>query len=859
MYIHSLRQSHWGFRDTLFLLVALLAPICGDTPSKASAETVRGEMVLWTTEPARQWGGDCSPLGNGRLGALAMGQVVRERIQLNDATLWAGGPYDASNPEAAQFVPQMRKLLFNGKYGEAQDLSFRLFGRFIDVADYQPIGNMHLLFDGHDNYSDYCRELDMETGILRITYRVGDAKFVRQIFLSYPDQVLVERLDCDKPGRISFTVTMDSPQVYETRAVADDYLVMRGRNTDHRIINPIQGQVTPGKPFPVVKSAMVFEAHLKVLPENGTVERVDSDTFGKGIRQCLQVRSADAVTILYTAATNFKRYNDVSGDPAADCDKYLRAATTKSFDTLKERHVADFRPLMRHVRLDLGADPELSRLSTTERLERLRKGGMDNGLIAQHFQYARYLTLAQCREGGLPINPHNLWNDKLHPDWQGRWTFDMNTELCYWPVESCNMSERALPLTDFMEQLAESGARTAKNHWGRKGWVADIGTDIWMHTAPQCGPRWCMTSCCGIWMLQALWEHYAYQPDRRYLKRIYPLLKGACEFMLDSLVEDPRHGWLVTVPSNSPENSFFVPAYGRKELTICAGPAFDTQLIRYGFDWCIEASETLGVDKEFRESLIKARSRLAPHQVGRYGQLMEWLEDYEEAEVHHRHYSHLLAFYPGTQITLRSEPKLSEAVRVVLKRRGFVARGMFAGWTLCLWTRFEDGEKCLETLYAWLRSEPFGGMFDSRLLPLTDANQGATTLAAGVADMLVQSHPSCTAARPLKARAGDPGGEINLLPALPKAWPSGSVEGLRARGGFEVDIQWKDGQVWRAEIRSRLGGPCRVRSVAPLTVESNGHPVQIRQLEPSVFLFDTTRKGVYSLRCQKHQQSSEAK
>ncbi|MHC4645888.1 MAG: glycoside hydrolase family 95 protein [Planctomycetota bacterium] len=804
-------------------------------------------MVLWTRQPAAEWGGDCSALGNGRLGALVFGQVEQERIQLNDATLWAGGPYDAGNPDARQFIPQMRRFLFEDKFGEAQDLSYRLFARLIDVADYQTVGDMRLQFAGQNDSADYRRQLDLESGILRISYRAGDARFVREMFMSYPDQVLVIRLTCNKPGRLTFAMTMDSPQNHKTEALPDGHLAMRGTNTDHKIINKIQDKVTPGKPRPVVKSAMAFEAHARILTKSGQVKRIQSKTFGGDARQCLQVEAADSVTIVYTAATNFKRYNDVTGDPAAICAKHLDAACGKSFERLRRRHTDDFRPLMRRVSLDLGSNPELEKLSTTKRLSRMRQGNQDRALIAQHFQYARYLTLAQCREGILPVNPHNLWSDKLKPGWMGRWTFDMNTELCYWPVESCNMAEAAHPLTDFMEQLAESGARTARNHWGRRGWVADIGTDIWMHTAPQCGPRWCMTNCCGLWMMQPLWEHYAYHPDRRYLQRIYPLLKGAAEFVLDSLVEEPNHGCLVTAPSNSPENSFYTPEYGKKRLTICAGPSFDIQLIRYAFDWCIEASEVLDVDKNFREQLLRTRKRLPPHQIGKYGQLMEWLEDYEEAEPTHRHYSHLLAFYPGTQITLRSTPKLAEAVKVALQRRGFVARGMFAGWTLCLWTRLEDGEKCHEILYAWLRSPPYGSMFDSKILPLMDANQGATTLAAGIADMLMQSHATCASARPLKARASDLGGEIHLLPALPKAWANGRVEGLRARGGFDVNMQWKVGRVTHANIRSNLGGPCRVRCATPVDVKLNGKSIQTEMIEPSVFDFDTQPGTTYIL------------
>ena len=480
------------FNHLMLQFVVLFAGCIASFAADSGMEngwSIPGDMVLWTRQPATEWGGDCSALGNGRLGGLVFGQVERERIQLNDATLWAGGPYDASNPDARRFVPEMRRLLFDGKFGEAQDLSYRLFARVIDVADYQTIGDMRFRFAGHNGSVDYRRELDLESGILRISYTTGDARFVREMFMSYPDQVLVMRLTCNKPGRLAFAMTMDSLQNHKTEAVADDHLVMRGQNTDHKIINEIQEKVTPGKPFPVVKSAMTFKAHARILTEGGQVKRVQSRIFGGDARECLQVDSADSVTIVYTAATNYKRYNDATADPAAICAKHLDAACGKSYEVLRRRHTDDFRPLMRRVSLDLGSDPELERLSTTERLSRMRRGGQDPGLIVQHFQYARYLTLAQCREGILPVNPHNLWSDKLKPGWMGRWTFDMNTELCYWPVESCNMSEAAHPLTDFMEQLAQSGARTARNHWGRRGWVADIGTDIWMAKSIEKGAR----------------------------------------------------------------------------------------------------------------------------------------------------------------------------------------------------------------------------------------------------------------------------------------------------------------------------------------------------------------------------------
>ena len=617
------------------------------------------------------------------------------------------------------------------------------------------------------------------------------------------------RVTCDRPGRVTLNASLSSlHQSTVARAPGPGMLLLEG------------GVKQPDRQ---IASLMKWQGRIRVQAEGGTVRNVD-DPSGLSVR----VEKADAVTVLLAGATNYKNWDELGADPDGRCAGYLDAASKRSFAELKKRHLDNYQPLFRACALDLGTNAAASQ-DTTTRLEQLRKGGTDPQFTAQYFQYGRYLLLAGSRPGTLAFNNHNMWLDDLQGRWRGRWTLNINLQECYWPAENANLAETSEGLLSFMENLAASGQRTARELYGCRGWCAHHGTDIWMNTTITDGMTWGMTPLMGAWMMQSLWEHYRFDPDPKYLARIYPLLKGAAEFGVDYLVEEPKHHWLVTCPSASSENSFLL-ANGRPNA-LCAGPAIDSELLRDVFHECIEASEKLGVDQDLRGQLKAALPRLPPFQVGKQGQLLEWLEDYPEAEVQHRHISHLYAAYPSDQITLRGTPDLVAAVRKVLERRGDNL-GWSAAWKINLYARLGDGEsayRVLRGLQTEISIHPQRD--DSDRVPSMEGNQGIQAYSAGLVEMLVQSQT----------------GEIELLPALPKEWPTGSAQGLRARGGFGVDVAWKEGKLASATIRAKYAGPCRLRTAAPVAVRQGNQEIAARRIDANTIEFPTAANGVYSI------------
>jgi len=597
------------------------------------------EMCWWYDKPAtKYWEG--LPVATGRFAAMIGGKTGEEDIVFNDETLWSGGPYDPNNLDGPQILANVRKLILEKNYVEANEEAMKLNSMPTSVQHYQPMGILTISFDDdrRDSVSNYKRKLSMDSAVVTITYKENGVNFKREIFASYPDQVIVVHLTADKPGSIDIKAGFGSLRPSAQKKIVDGDLVMNGTNN----------------------AALRWSARLKSIVDGGTV------TYGKE-GDVIQINRADSVTLLLAGATSWKSWNDVSANEKARCDQYIAKAANYKYTELERRHLRDYMPLFASCKLDLGGGAA-GLLTTTERMEKIKAGVADPLYIAQYFQYGRYLMLAGAREGTLAFNNHNMWLDNMEGRWQGRWTLNINLEECYWPVESTNLARLNESLLLFTEELAQAGRRTARELYNCRGWVAHHGTDIWFNTAPTDRNReatiWPMG---GAWLMQQLYDHFQYDPDKKYLERIYPLLKGSSEFFLDYLIADPGTGYLVTCPSTSPENSF-VAADG-KPAAVTMGSTMDNELLRNLFGHTISAARILGKDRGLCAELENASKRLPPFRIGKFGQLQEWMEDVQETDTGHRHISHLFASYPDDAITLRKTPGLAEAVRVVLGRR----------------------------------------------------------------------------------------------------------------------------------------------------------------------------------------------
>jgi alpha-L-fucosidase 2 len=775
----------------------VMALLCAATVSCRTTGEEKNNWKLWYDAPAEKWV-EALPLGNGRLGVMVFGNPAREKLQLNEETVWAGQPNSNANPDAREAIPEIRKLMFEGRYLEAQELATKkVISKTNHGMSYQPVGNLNLSFEKHENTCEYYRELDISTAIATTRYTTADGvEYTRETFASFPDQVIVVRLTASKKGKISFTAGFDSPQKSET-SLSDSDLILKGISGDQE---GLEGRVK-------------FTARMKIIATAGDV------TAGKAADQTLTVSGADAVTILLSIATNFVNYNDLSADPdqrAGDC---MQHAAQKNYDRMKAEHIAHYQQYFNRVRINLGTTDSIRKPTDMRILE--FAAANDPHLAALYFQFGRYLLISSSQPGNQPANLQGVWNDLMTPPWDSKYTTNINAQMNYWPAEVTNLPELHRPFIDMVKEIAVSGAETARQMYGTRGWVLHHNTDLWRTTGPVDYAEPGMWPTGGAWVCEHLWERYLYSGDKEYLAEVYPVMKGAARFFLDFLIEEPEHHRLVIAPSNSPENAFTYTYKGKPyRATNTYGITMDNQLLFELFNNLISASETLDTDRDFADTLRQTLTRLPPMQIGQYSQLQEWLQDWDNPKDKHRHISHLYGVYPGNQISPVRTPELFDAARTSLNYRGDASTGWSMGWKVCLWARFLDGNRAYKLITDQLKltqhaaTEYKGGgtyanLFDAHPPFQIDGNFGCT---AGMAEMFVQSHD----------------GAVYVLPAVPDRWPKGQISGLRTRGGFVVGMEWDGGKIKTLKVKSLLGGNLRIRTATPLELPDGGG-----NLEPS--------------------------
>lgn len=786
-----------------------------------SNKSFNPSTLLWHKKPAEEWE-NAYPVGNGRLGAMVYGGIKEEKIQLNEDTYWSGGPYSTVVKGGYKELPKIQKLIFEGKPLEAH----KIFGRYlmgypVEQQKYQSLANLHLFFNEDLEAKNYKRWLDLSEGIAGVEYTINGVTYLREVLSSHVDQTIAIRLTASKPGMISFDTELRGVRNSAHSNYATDYFRMDGKGENELILTGKSAD------YLGIEGKLRYEARAQIHSDGGTVER-------DGTR--IKVANSNSVTILFVAATNFINYKDVSGNEKAEVQNYLENLDNKDYATIRKNTLEDYQSLFDRVELDLPST-STSYLPTDERMVSIQTDP-DPQMSSLSYQFGRYILISSSRPGTQPTNLQGIWNKDMNPSWDSKYTTNINTEMNYWPAEASNLSELTEPLFKMIEELTDQGTEVASEHYGAKGWVFHQNTDIWRVAAPMDGPTWGTFTVGGAWLTTHLWEHYQFTQDLKFLEKVYPIIKGSVDFFMDFLVEHPNGKWLVTNPSNSPENPPEGPGYkyfydevtGMYYFTtITAGATMDIQILKDLFKYYGQATQILGRDKEYAQEVLKSRERLVPSQVGKDGTLQEWMEDYGQLEEKHRHFSHMYGLFPGNVLSKKKTPEFVEPIKAVLEQRGDGGTGFSRAWKMALWARLSDGDRANSIYKGYLQEQCYLSLFAKCYTPLqVDGTLGVT---AAISEMLVQSHED----------------GIELLPALPKVWDAGRFKGVCTRGAFELDMQWENNAIKTVEILSKAGKNCKISTDKNAQVFRDGNPVQFKE-NNGYIEFPTEKGNIYTLK-----------
>ena len=786
-----------------------------------SNKSFNPSTLLWHKKPAEEWE-NAFPVGNGRLGAMVYGGIKEEKIQLNEDTYWSGGPYSTVVKGGYKELPKIQKLIFEGKPLEAH----KIFGRYlmgypVEQQKYQSLANLHLFFNEDLEAKNYKRWLDLSEGIAGVEYTINGVTYLREVLSSHVDQTIAIRLTASKPGMISFDTELRGVRNSAHSNYATDYFRMDGKGENELILTGKSAD------YLGIEGKLRYEARAQIHSDGGTIER-------DGTR--IKVANSNSVTILFVAATNFINYKDVSGNEKAEVQNYLENLDNKDYATIRKNTLEDYQSLFNRVELDLPST-STSYLPTDERMVSIQTDP-DPQMSSLSYQFGRYILISSSRPGTQPTNLQGIWNKDMNPSWDSKYTTNINTEMNYWPAEASNLSELTEPLFKMIEELTDQGTEVASEHYGAKGWVFHQNTDIWRVAAPMDGPTWGTFTVGGAWLTTHLWEHYQFTQDLKFLEKVYPIIKGSVDFFMDFLVEHPNGKWLVTNPSNSPENPPEGPGYkyfydevtGMYYFTtITAGATMDIQILKDLFKYYGQATQILGRDKEYAQEVLKSRERLVPSQVGKDGTLQEWMEDYGQLEEKHRHFSHMYGLFPGNVLSKKKTPEFVEPIKAVLEQRGDGGTGFSRAWKMALWARLSDGDRANSIYKSYLQEQCYLSLFAKCYTPLqVDGSLGVT---AAISEMIVQSHED----------------GIELLPALPKEWDAGRFKGVCTRGAFELDMQWENNAIKTVEILSKAGKNCKISTDKNAQVFRDGNPVQFKE-NNGYIEFPTEKGNIYTLK-----------